>query len=307
MSFLANYITKENPEIEEVLLDGELFSEIKSDNKITANYIIRHFDKVLNYITVEPDVNCNSKISLNLPFVVSEVLCLNMKEIQSKLMNLSFNKKKENDCLSSNNVCKSNSNNFPDTINSAPVLPDFFRKFFSYVEKTDSEVIVASTLPGYCFKVMKKIIKSNFKEFLRVFSVEENYNQLITCLQNTIYLDSSADILILLYANEIEQYSEFKKNLTKQFVSILSKNLSQINGLLKDNLSEYKKLGKIDFKTSLIFDSIENILKYFMKQMKVMTLIETNKNTRDSIIIDIIFNNEYLENLKNHLILISEN
>ena len=301
MSFLASYINKENPDIEEVLLDGELFSEIKTDNKVTANYIIKHFNKVLDYITIEPEISSSSKRSLNIPFVVSEILCLNMKDIQARLMNLPLSKKKD---IENKETILSPQSNTSKSLNS---LPDFFQKFFDYVDKTEKEVLIESTLPGYCFKIMKKIVKSNFKEFLKVFSNEENYQRLIKCLQGTIFLDSAADILILLYANETEEYSNFKMNLTKHFISFLNSNLLKINSLIVKNLSDYKTNGKIDLKTSLMFDSVENILKYFMKQMKVMTLIETNKNTRDSILVDIIFQKEYLDNLKLHIKICQDN
>lgn len=58
---------------------------------------------------------------------------------------------------------------------------------------------------------------------------------------------------------------------------------------------------------SLLFDSAENVLKYFMKQMKVLTLIETDKSVRDYIIIEILFRQDYLETLKEHMILCKDN
>lgn len=198
MSFLANFIKSEKPEVEEVLLDPELFSEIKESNKIVQNFIIDNLDKVLTYIVEEPDINCTSKRGLNLPFIVSELFCMNLKELQSRLLVVHTTKsctKHKTDLNITNtnyniNNCNNNSTNNYDhldlekknsTCNSNSKhkfdydsTPSFLERFFKYIQTTDTETLIKSTLPGYCFKIIKKLIKGSFPEFLRVFSEKEN-------------------------------------------------------------------------------------------------------------------------------------
>lgn len=109
----------------------------------------------------------------------------------------------------------------------------------------------------------------------------------------------------MLHANEVESYSDFKLNLTKRFNNLLKDLINKINSTIKIELTSNK--FNMSLELSLLFDSAENILKYFMKQMKVLTLIETDKLVRDYIIIEILFRQDYLETLKEHMILCKEN
>jgi len=288
MSFLASYIQNESPEIEDVLLDSELSTEIKTDNKITLNFILKNFNKVLSYITEEPDIKSNSKRSLNLPFIVSELFCYNIKDLQSRLLMVKFSEEKEKEKTDEN--C-----NF------------FLDKFFKYIDNTDVKTLVESTLPSYCFKVLAKLIKTNFNVILKNFSDEENFANLIKCLQKCIFLDSCSDILLLFYANEIEQYSDFKSKLTNKFIDHLSFTFSQIDGLIKSKTLVNKSTNNIDLEISIMFDTCENILKFIMKQMKVITIIEKDDEIRQSYIKEVIFNKNYFNCIKDHLILIIEN
>lgn len=333
MTFLANYIQSENPDIEEILLDPELLSEIKESNKVVLNYILSHFNQVISYLVEEPEITSSSKRSLNLPFIVSELLCMNLKDIQARLFVI-HNTKPTNS--TSNSITLENSaklkssqnKDINETEKKTPYClsnttspdkqkfdhnstPSFFDSFFKYINETSKETLITSTLPAYGFKIMKKLIKSNFAEFLKVFNKDINYNNLICCLQSCMYLDSAADILILLYANEVESYSDFKLNLTKSFNTFLNNSVKKLNRELKEYLNNHNKnendSKELCLNLSISFDSIENLLKYFMKQMKVLTLIETDKDIRNYIIIEILFKHDYLDSFKEHLAIIREN
>lgn len=278
MSFLAEYIKTENPELEEILLDTEIFAEIKTD-KFVQSYIIKNFSGIINYLFDEPNLlNDSSKRIYNLPFTASEICCLNLKEINNRLL-----------CNNENDVC-------------------YFKEFFSYIQKSNRSQILNSILTNYSLKIIKKILRTNFKEFLKFFSDEVLFDKLIECLEKIIYLDQAADVIILLHANETESYSLFKNKISHKFSNVLSNKLQEINEeiskLCKDSNPNIISIG---FETSIDFDVVENILKYFMKQMKVWTIIEKDYKIREGLLSDVIFFDKSLEKLQLHLDILIEN
>lgn len=278
MSFLAEYIKTENPELEEILLDSEILSEIKSD-KFVQSYIVKNFSSIIKFLFEEPNlINDSSKRIYNLPFIASEICLLNLKEINNRLLA-----------------------NIDNEVN-------YFNEFFSYVQKADRNQILNSNLANFSLKIIKKIIKTNFKEFLKYFSNDKLFDNLIECLAKIIFLDQAADVIILLHSNETENYSLFKNKISNRFSNVLSNKIQELNCIITSHFNRTDKVAfKIQFETSIDFDVIENIMKYFMKQMKVWTIIETDYKIREKLLSDVIFHDKCLENLQIHLEIISEN
>lgn len=205
-SFLTNYIENENPDLEDIILDSELLSELKFDQGKLKDYIIQNIHKIIDYLVIEPDVNASSKRNFSLPFKACEILCSYNSSIAKCIMQ-------------------------DETI--------FFQRFLDYLNKTDKTIILNSTLPGYGFKIIGKYIKSNTEEFVTLFSSNKGGKVILDCFKSTLYLDSSIDTLLLFLANQAE-CDEIKKKIIKILSEIYLSVLDDSTSLLQEDFSELK-------------------------------------------------------------------
>lgn len=264
-TFLTSYIENNEANIEDVLLDNEILSELKFDSGKLTEFVIKNIDKIIDFVIVEPDINSSSKRIFSLPYKASEV-------------------------LSGYNV----------TI-SKFIIKDkeiFFEKFLKYLKISSKNTIINSMLPTYCFKIINKIFAKNINiitEIILEDSKNEFKNIIFDCYKESLYLESSTTSIIMLlsclYENEkhnakYEVYTFIKKtfsNSLNQIVELLSNDNIEY---IKHNIDNYNNESYIELICK--FDIVCNIANLLMKLFKILNIIESNEDVLKNLINEII-------------------
>ena len=304
MSFLTQYIETNNPEVEEILLDTELITELKFDQGRLKDFILQNINKIIDFLVVEPSLNSSSKRCFTLPHKACEVICnYNQSIAQCVLQDKSI----------------------------------FLERFHNYIKTTDKQVLLDSTLPTYGFKILIKLIKSNTEDFNQFLLKDEVENILFDCFDLSLYLDSSNDTLLILLANDLIKPSIFA-HINRLFIKYISNcidilesknsslslelllNFDSLNNISTDIIKILKILHMIEpdynERESIISklfsdENISLIMKYlnsvnenfYLEYIEVRTTINTLLNLISSFIINSVdikqFNSEYLSNTLN--------
>lgn len=262
MSFLSNFIKSSHPKIEEIIEDQEILYEINQENEVVKEYIINNISSILEYLLIEPDIVSSSKRSLVLPFKSSEIFLLN-KSFLSDIL------------LSDTSI--------------------YLDRLLNYIKSTKKEVLLSSTLPSYNYKIINKYINSVPEKIISLFIRQPQSETIFyEIIENSLFLSSSTDLLLLLLSSMNEQYEQSNEDAFKIKERIFEKILFLFETSLRSSAKSMLN-NENESEIELRLDIVHNLTIMIMKILKVLNFLEKEEKKRGFIIKQIVSD----ENIRN--------
>lgn len=163
--------------------------------------------------------------------------------------------------------------------------------FFNYLNTVKISLLYNSTLPGYIYKVITKNINhfpTKFADF-----VHKRLDEVLSSIKRTIQCDSVSDILLYFVCSCMNEH-EYRDSRLK-ILRFIREHLIETYYLLSESSISP------EIKSNDQGDAVENILKIYMKLMKVLAIVESDEAERKLILLE-IFNSKLIEAIEKYLL-----